>query len=326
MNRDEEARLTEYLAKLLADGGSCRIVARGRIAMGQSRAMHRLEVECRRPGVEEVERYRILVRVEQWGLLGSDSRDEVRVMQALHAAGFPCAKVYAYETSHDILGQPFFVMEELPGTSGPAPETIDDYVRLLERLHQVDWQAAGLDSFLAVPEGPRGSALEQTERWYGIYRWGLVGEPSPLVEAAHAWLRKNAPETARVTVVHGDPGPGNYLHHEGRVVAAVDWEFTHLGDPEEDWAYLIAMRGAAVMPEEDWVRKIRAITGTVLDAERLRYWKCLNFFKGICIDQTAMKLYMDGTNPAPNMLAIGTGVHLSALKRFCDTAWGPPEG
>ena len=34
----------------------------------------------------------------------------------------------------------------------------------------------------------------------------------------------------------------------------------------------------------------------------------------------ATALYMKRTNPAPNMLAIGTGVRLSALRRFWETA------
>ena len=121
----------------------------------------------------------------------------------------------------------------------------------------------------------------------------------------------------RIGVVHGDPGPGNYLHRDGALSCIVDWEFTHIGDPEEDWAYLISMRGMGVMKEDDWVRYLRELVGVELDGKRLRYWQALNFFKGVCIDQTAQRIYMDRTNLAPNMLAIGPAVHLSALKQLC---------
>ena len=171
---------------------------------------------------------------------------------------------------------------------------------------------------MARPDGLRGSALGQVERWYGVYGWSMVGEPSPLVEECAEWLRIHAPETASPVIVHGDPGPGNYLHEDGAITGLVDWEFTHIGDAEEDWAYLIAMRGAGVMPEPDWVRYLGE-RGVPLDPDRLRYWKALNFFKGACLDMTAMKLYMEGTNTAPNLLAIATGVHLSALKRLAET-------
>ncbi len=36
-------------------------------------------------------------------------------------------------------------------------------------------------------------------------------------------------------------------------IAFTDWEFTHLGDPMEDWAYLVTMRGSRTMSEADWL-------------------------------------------------------------------------
>jgi aminoglycoside phosphotransferase (APT) family kinase protein len=311
------AALEGYLQHNLDLPGPCRIVAAARMAMGQSRAMYRLELEHPCEGdAAQTRRQSIVLRVEQWGLLGTDSRDEVRVMRALHAAGYPVAKVLVDEPSDELLGQPFFAMEFAEGSSVFVRKSLDEYVRTLDRLHRMDPLETGLD-FLPAPEGPRGGALSQVERWYRVYRWGLVGEPSPLVEEAAAWLRNNAPESERIGVVHGDPGPGNYLHRDGALSCIVDWEFTHIGDPEEDWAYLISMRGMGVMNEDDWVRYLREVVGIELDRKRLRYWQALNFFKGVCIDQTALKIYMNRTNLAPNMLAIGTAVHLSALKQLC---------
>ncbi len=40
----------------------------------------------------------------------------------------------------------------------------------------------------------------------------------------------------------------------------------------------------------------------------------LNLFKGACIDQTALGIFMRRQSLAPNLLAIGTWVHLSAVK------------
>ena len=157
------------------------------------------------------------------------------------------------------------------------------------------------------------------ERWYQVYRKNLLGEPSPLIEEAAQWLRNNAPETQQPRLVHGDPGPGNYLHENGELRALVDWEFTHVGDPEEDWAYLITMRGIGVMEESAWVEYLKEQIGVVLDPERLNYWIALNQFKGACIDQTALGIFMRREYLAPNLLAIGTCIHLSALKRLADT-------
>jgi aminoglycoside phosphotransferase (APT) family kinase protein len=306
---EQQARLAAYLADRL--GEPVTIARAERMSMGQSRAMYVLELASG-------PRDKLVLRVEQWGLLGGDSRDEVALMRALHAGGYPVAEVLAYEPSDEILGQPFFAMDFVPGTSVYQPESLAPYVDALAQLHQLDPDALGID-FLERPAGECGAARQQVERWYDVYRSGLVGEPSPLVEEAAQWLRNRAPATQRISLVHGDPGPGNYLHENGALRALVDWEFTHLGDAEEDWAYLICMRGAGLMDEDAWVAYLADRVGVRLDRERLRYWIALNLYKGACIDQTALGLFVRGPLRAPNLLAIGTCVHLSALKRLVDT-------
>ena len=56
--------------------------------------------------------------------------------------------------------------------------------------------------------------------------------------AAGRTLRALHP-SAGPTLVHGDYGPQNLLHDPAtcEVVAVVDWEFAHLGDPVEDLAW-----------------------------------------------------------------------------------------
>ena len=311
---EQRAALAVYLADALQTHGPVEIRGEGRIAMGQSRAMHVLDLSY--PGPAGPVERRVVVRVEQWGLLGTNSRDEVRIMRALHDVDFPVARILAYEPSNDVLGQPFFVMEFVAGTSTFDSATADEYVRALGWLHELDTSSF---DFLDQPQAPRGSALLQVERWYDLYRSCLVEEPSPLVEEAAQWLRNHAPETERVALIHGDPGPGNYMHADGHITALVDWEFTHLGDPDEDWAYLIAMRGSSYYSESEWLERIERLTGHEIAPERLRYWKGVNFLKGVAVDQTAHRIYMDRVVPAPNLLAIATGVHLNALRRLCET-------
>ncbi len=308
---EQMTKLEAHLSDVLDD--RCKVVSADRLSMGQSRAMYITELECEKAG-----RRKVVVRVEQWGLLGGDSQSEVSVMRALHAAGFPTAAVLSHEPSSEILGQPFFVMDFVEGTSVFTRESLDPYVAALADLHSLDYAAIGVDCF-DVPAGPRDSALLQLERWYEVYRGGLVGEPSPLIEEAAQWLRNNALETARPALVHGDPGPGNFLHENDKLTALVDWEFTHIGDPEEDWAYLICMRGVGVMEEDAWVKYLADEVGVNLDRERLDYWIGLNMFKAACIDQTALGIFVRRQSLAPNLLAIGTCIQLSAMKRLSDT-------
>lgn len=311
------AALERHLAGMLSPGGACSIRAAERMTLGHSRAMYRLDLELM-PAAGAVEQRSVVLRVEQGGVLGTDSGDEVRVMRGLAAAGYPVATVLDYEPGGDVLGFPFFVMEYVPGSSMPAATSLDAFTGALHWLHTLDWRAAGLD-FLETPIGPRDAAVMQVRRWYGVYRRAMR-QTIPLLEEGAAWLERYAPTTPRVGVIHGDPGPGNYIHDRdgANVVAVTDWEFAHLGDPLEDWGYLICMRGARMLNEEAWVERVCSLTGVTLDREELRYWKAFNYFKGACADVTAMRVYAEGVNTAPNMLAIGAGVHLVALSQMSD--------
>ena len=281
--------------------------AQRRVAMGQSRAMYLLDAVV--GGVAQT----LVARVEQSGLLGSDSTLEVPVMQALFRAGYPVAEILAYEPTGSVVGQPFFVMAFVEGISKEDLSTLDDYVRLLQQLHQYDPDAIGLGS-LPKPPLPKGPALDQVDRWDRTYRSGLMGEPSPLVEEAIAYLRRHAPDSDRLCIVHADPGPGNYMYVGSTITAVVDWEFTHLGDEYDDWAYLIYMRGRRVRSPEEWIARIREVVGVEIDPERLRYWRAVKHLMGVAIDQTATRLYAERVETAPNLLAIGTAIHLSALQ------------
>jgi aminoglycoside phosphotransferase (APT) family kinase protein len=126
-----------------------------------------------------------------------------------------------------------------------------------------------------------------------------------------------APALERVALVHGDPGPGNFVHDGHRVLAFTDWEFSHLGDPTEDWAFLVSMRGARTMAFDDWMQLIRQETGVELDADVLRYWRAFNFFKGACANRSCLRAFA-GANPAPNMALIGTVLQQSFMRQLAD--------
>ena len=73
------------------------------------------------------------------------------------------------------------------------------------------------------------------------------------------------------------------------MLALTDWEFSHLGDPTEDWSFLLSMRGARTMPREEWLALIRDEVGVEVDADALRYWRAFNFFKGACANRSCLR-------------------------------------
>ena len=301
-------------------GDDASVVDLRRIATGHSRAMWRCEMS-------DASRY--VVRIEQGGVFGTSGSDEFEMMRLAGALGSPVATVRWNEPTGGVIGQPFFVMDFVDSLAAaredrtlPGPVGVD-FIRRLDELHRLDWRAHSedlssrfLDSRMQNTSGATGrsATVAQIARWAGVYR-SASDRVVPLLEEGEAWLRRHAPATERVAIVHGDPGPGNFLHDGSRVVALTDWEFAHLGDPMEDWVYVIAMRGARTMSIHEWRTLIRAEAGVEVTDADVRYWSAFNFFKGACANLTCLQAFA-GPNPAPNMAIIGTALHQTFLRNL----------
>lgn len=285
-----------------------------RIAVGHSRAMFGVDVRVLGDGGTDRS---FVLRMEQGGVFGTSSEGEVRLMRALRYAGYPVAPVRWYEPDRRVLGFPFFVMDRVEGASdAPGEREVRAYVRALARQHNLDWRRLGL-AFLGVPQAARDGALMQIERWYRVYRDACY-VPVPLLEEGRAWLRKHAPPAARITLVHGDSGPANFMYRDGEVTLVTDWEFAHLGDPVEDWVYMATMRGGRMFDRDTWAAILRDEAGVTIRDDEWVFWDAFNHFKGACANTTTLRVFSSGANPAPNMAAIGTGLHLVFLQRLAD--------
>ena len=238
-------------------GDDARLVDLRRIATGNSRANWFVHMS----GGD-----RYVVRIEQGGVFGTSSADEFRFMEAARRLGCPVAAVRWMEPTGDVVGQPFFVMDFLDGATSDrndrsmSADLVDDFVRRLDALHRTDW-ASQLDDAVTGDDATHA----QIERWLGVYR-SETDIAVPLLEEGAAWLHHHARPCERVAIVHGDPGPGNFVHDGSRVIAFTDWEFAHLGDPTEDWAYLISMRGAS----HDGARRVAGGVRSASPASRCR--------------------------------------------------------
>ena len=143
------------------------------------------------------------------------------------------------------------LMERVPGI-GDLTEVDDDeravtmasFVDALAALHSLDVDTLTLDGF-ARPSHPGDQARLDLEMWAKLADDG-VPDLDPFVRYAGAWLHAHPPvDAARTVLVQGDTGPGNFVFENGKVTGIVDWEFAHLGDPMDDWAWLdMRMRDA----------------------------------------------------------------------------------
>jgi aminoglycoside phosphotransferase (APT) family kinase protein len=309
---DERRALAAWFGKAL--GGAAEITRATVLSGGHSRRMLVLDVTGPHGTASFV------VRIEQGGTFGTDGTLEAEAMHALGRAGVAVAPVRWIERDPAPLGQPFFVMDLVPGDSAVDDAVLETFLHALHALHAVDPRE--LAGSLGAPPSPEDAVQAQVDRWLGVYRES-VPVPVPLLDEAAAWLRRSLRPTGPVAVVHGDPGPGNFLHQQGVITAITDWEFVHHGDAAEDWAYFATIRSRKLKSADEWYAAIERTVGVHHDPGTWRAWEAFNQFKGACANLTALRIFADGTASTPNLLAIGTAVHARFLRRLADLVVEP---
>jgi aminoglycoside phosphotransferase (APT) family kinase protein len=282
--------------------GSGRLQAT-RIGAGHSNATFLLERGCERM---------VLRRAPRPPLPPSahDMLREARVLGALYGrARVP--RLLAACPDDDILGVPFYVMEELHGdvvtdrlpaslaTSGARRRAGLDLVDALAELHAVDAEIAGLGDF----GRPDGYLERQVRRFRALWEHNAT-RALPLVAELADWLRAELPSSGGACVVHGDYRLGNVMlaPTEPRVLALLDWELATLGDPLADLGYLVATyseagaeptvldlspvtRADGFPSRADLVERYRERSGRSVGAlawyEALALWKAAVFCEGL---------------------------------------------
>jgi aminoglycoside phosphotransferase (APT) family kinase protein len=146
-----------------------------------------------------------------------------------------------------------------------------DFMRQLAMLHNEDVTKLPLQGFPAIDSL---SAYLRT-RIESLARKHAENPEDPLLVFALRWMLDHMPgDPARVVLVHGDAGPANFLYHEGKVTAVLDWEMTHLGDPMEDLAW-IAIRNLfqSFVELPKCFAAYESAGGAKVDLQRVRWYR-----------------------------------------------------
>lgn len=187
----------------------------------------------------------------------------------------------------------FFVMEHVAGAAAGHRLVKDDALvpdreRLaadlgenLARLHQVKPLAPDLP-FLGSP--PRHPSHERV----AAYRSSLdslgASGVNPVLEWGLRWCERHAGGAVESVLLHRDYRTGNYLVHEGRLAAVLDWEFAGWGDALEDigwffarcWRFGQAARVAGgIGPAEAFLEGYAGAGGRKVTLGETRYWQVM---------------------------------------------------
>jgi len=199
---------------------------------------------------------------------------EAALLRLARAAAVPVAEVLA-------AGPGWLIMEFVEGETlarrilrddayaSARANLVGQCARALARLHRdVDPRA--------VPELPVEDPVAGLRRTLDD-----VGEPHPALELGLRWLQRQRPPQRERVVVHGDFRLGNLMVGSAGLVAVLDWELAHSGEPLEDlgWLCVRSWRFGAALPvaglgeRAELLDAYAAAGGERADLDELHWWE-----------------------------------------------------
>jgi len=315
------ARLEEWFSGKLEGASEVSVADLYRVPGGLSAETYTLTLSWRASNGRQSRRL-VLRRDPVGGLVERDIEREYRVMEAVAETDVPLPRPFALELDPGWLGRPFFVDEWLPGTASrnvffslemlPLRRRLgDQFVDILGRLHQLD---AGALSFLEHPGEGTAPAAREVALWEDLVN-RLRVEPTPLLTEAFIWLRERLPVASRVSLVHGEYRPGNFLFEGDRIVAVLDWEYAHLGDPAEDlgWAclrqFLEGDKESGFCPRDELIDRYVAASGIPISAKDVLFWEMLGNVKVAGIQITGQHSFREGRYRSASIGGFGSDIY-----------------
>ncbi len=303
-------RLEQYLSSLW--GEAVRVRNLFRIPGGASRETYRFDAETNTK-VDAL----ILRRDPVGSLIDTDRRIEFLAYQSFHGT-LPVPEPVALELDGAPLERPFFIMRRIDGGTAARPFELEPYGLHARAIGEALFTYLGRIARSEPADLPLGQCFdwpapascwrEALDYWEAII---LRDErhPQPIVRAALRRLRRNPPPpAAKISVVHGDYRSGNFLHDgAGRIIAILDWEMAHLGDPLEDlawccdplWNHFDVTRVAGTIGQAEAIAIWERESGLSLDRAAFDWWRLFSAVKGQTIWTTAAKEFsVDNSNLA----------------------------
>ena len=171
---------------------------------------------------------------------------EYRILNKLKPV-YPCVpETLYYSDDESLIGSEFYVMrrvegnlvkDQIPKQWNFSPDNTHDFcTRFWEKLielHQVNFQAAGLEDF----GKPDGYVKRQVLGWNQRYEKAITPDADHFGRV-RAWLADNMPFNAGChSILHGDYRMDNVIVDKddpNNILAVLDWEMCALGDPLMD--------------------------------------------------------------------------------------------
>lgn len=157
---------------------------------------------------------------------------EFRLLEEIWTRGLPVPEPLLLDESGTLSELPYMVLAYVEGsprvTNDDAVETSRRLADVMASIHEIDGSAP------ALADLPR--RVTRVARMLDEHRGGAVDSPreSPILDVLRSHWPPGPP--SRSSLLHCDLWLGNVLWSGSEIVAVIDWENAHVGDPLADVA------------------------------------------------------------------------------------------
>lgn len=250
-------------------------------------------------------------RTLTWGS-GLDVEAEAGVLLAAFGVGAPVARLRGWDAGPEVLGSPYLLLDRVEGET--IPQRLLRQARFTRARPLLARQyGQALASLQRVPVGQLDRLAHEDPPVK--YRRILddIAVAHPALELGFRWLDAHRVHPAGEVLVHGDYRNGNGIVGDDGLLAVIDFELAHIGDPLEDlgWFCLRAWRFGET-PQAGGFGSVDELVGGYedgggarVDRDALRWWQVLGTVRWavICMMQGATQL--SGHRRSIELAAVG---------------------
>ncbi|MGB1286379.1 MAG: phosphotransferase family protein [Aggregatilineales bacterium] len=248
---------------------------------------------------------------------------EYRLMDAAYKSGVKVAQMRFLCTDETVPGSPFFIMDYVPGISigrrviklpelATAREKLPEQMaEQLALIHKIDVVQHNLDFLIHPP------ANYTPAQWSVIQTYQILDNlqvKNPVWEWALRWAERHTPQNTVTSFVHGDFRIGNLLVTEDGLSAVIDWEFGHVGDPDEELGY-VCMRDwrfgngtqhfAGLSDRETFLQHYEQYSGRKVSRDAVTWWEILGNIRWGVICMSQANRHLSGEEMSVELASLG---------------------
>jgi aminoglycoside phosphotransferase (APT) family kinase protein len=271
----------------------------------------------------------LVVRVSPAGRADHEkTRREFEVLGVAFARGIRCPEPIAVDECES--GEDYLVMSRIGGDTNPRRLVADErytamHRRLIEQLaedlvkiHGMMPADVALAPNMRSPAAGEDPLCFQRRAVEEAYRHDMLNA-HPAIEWAFRWVDRqiaglDAPERGPC-VVHGDFRIGNMLYDEDGLTSILDWEGTHVSEPEEDLAWFCTRvwrfgrnerEAGGIAGREEWLDAYdRVSRSPPVSRQRVAVWEVLQNIRWCAITMMQARAHLDGHTNSHELAAIG---------------------